>query len=102
MPLIEARGLTLVGISVGNLDDDSAVQLALPFDRRRADALDAALDDVRDRFGSSGGHPGRAARPRPGPDDAAAARLTDAALVGWLVSDTRRSVRFRSALGQGV
>ena len=30
-----------------------AVQLALPFDRRSDDALDAALDGVRDRFGSS-------------------------------------------------
>jgi DNA polymerase-4 len=51
LPLIEARGLTLVGVAVGNLDDVDAVQLALPLDRRTA--LDAALDDVRDRFGSS-------------------------------------------------
>ena len=36
-PLIEMRGLTLVGIAVGNLADDSAVQLALSFDHRRAD-----------------------------------------------------------------
>lgn len=28
------------------------IQLALPFDRERASALDATLDDVRDRFGS--------------------------------------------------
>lgn len=48
------RGLTLVGVAVGNLADDaSAVQLPLPFDRRRASALDAALDGVRDRFGSA-------------------------------------------------
>ncbi|MBV9936298.1 MAG: DNA polymerase IV, partial [Actinobacteria bacterium] len=40
------------GISVGNLDDDGAVQLVLPFDRRSGNALDAALDDVRERFGS--------------------------------------------------
>jgi DNA polymerase IV len=53
MPTIRREGLTLVGVSVGNLDDDGAVQLALPFDRRSASALDAALDDVRDRFGSS-------------------------------------------------
>ncbi|HKF92490.1 MAG TPA: DNA polymerase IV [Acidimicrobiia bacterium] len=54
-PMIERQGLTLVGISVGNLHDDAAVQLALPFDRRRAgaDGLDSALDDVRDRFGSN-------------------------------------------------
>ena len=46
------QGLTLIGVALGNLDDDGAVQLALPFDRRRAAALDAVLDDVRGRFGS--------------------------------------------------
>jgi DNA polymerase-4 len=51
MPLIERQGLTLVGVAVGNLDDDRAVQLTLPFDRHRGSALDAVLDDVRDRFG---------------------------------------------------
>jgi DNA polymerase-4 len=51
-PLIAAQGLTLVGISVGNLDDDRAVQLTLPFRRSSGGALDAALDDVRERFGS--------------------------------------------------
>ena len=51
-PMIERQGLTLVGIAVGNLDDDSAIQLALPFDRQSSVALDAALDGVRDRFGS--------------------------------------------------
>ena len=50
MPLIERQGLTLVGIAVGNLENDRAVQLALPFDRH-TDALDAALDEVRERFG---------------------------------------------------
>ena len=53
MPLIESQGLTLVGIALANLDDDGAVQLALPFDRRRDEALDAVLDEVRDRFGST-------------------------------------------------
>jgi DNA polymerase-4 len=51
MPMIEHRGLTLVGVSVANLDDDRAVQLALPFDRFSGGALDAALDEVRERFG---------------------------------------------------
>jgi DNA polymerase-4 len=51
MPLIERQGLTLVGVAVGNLDDDGAVQLALPFDRYSGGALDTALDEVRDRFG---------------------------------------------------
>jgi DNA polymerase-4 len=49
-PMIERRGLTLVGIAVGNLDDDGAVQLTLPFDRHSR-ALDTALDEVRERFG---------------------------------------------------
>jgi DNA polymerase-4 len=51
-PMIERRGLTLVGIAVGNLTSDAAVQLALPFDRHTSTALDAAIDDVRGRFGS--------------------------------------------------
>ena len=53
MPMVERQGLTLVGVAVGNLDDDGAVQLTLPFDRQCGGALDAALDDVRDRFGSA-------------------------------------------------
>ena len=52
-PIIEAQGLTLVGLALGNLEDDGAIQLALPFERRRAEALDATIDDVRDRFGSA-------------------------------------------------
>jgi DNA polymerase-4 len=53
MPTIARQGLTLVGLAVSNLEDDSAIQLALPFDRHKATALDAVLDSVRDRFGSS-------------------------------------------------
>jgi DNA polymerase-4 len=49
-PMIERRGLTLVGVTVGNLDDERAVQLTLPFDGRGY-ALDAALDEIRERFG---------------------------------------------------
>jgi DNA polymerase IV len=52
-PMIRSRGLTLVGVAVGNLQDDGAIQLPLPFDRHRSAALDAALDEVRDRFGSA-------------------------------------------------
>ena len=53
VPVIERRGITLIGVAVGNLDDDGAVQLTLPFDRSCGGALDSALDDVRDRFGSA-------------------------------------------------
>jgi DNA polymerase-4 len=51
-PLIADRGLTLVGVAVSNLDDGSG-QLTLPFDRSAGADLDAAVDAVRDRFGSS-------------------------------------------------
>jgi DNA polymerase IV len=51
-PLVRQRGLTLVGLAVGNLTDDGAVQLPLPFDGSSG-ALDAVLDDLRERFGSS-------------------------------------------------
>src|SRR5918998_1980206 len=57
-PTIEERGLTLVGVAVGNLAPDTAVQLALPFNRRTMwrdgggdGGLDSTLDAVRARFG---------------------------------------------------
>jgi DNA polymerase-4 len=53
MPTIEHQGLTLIGVAVGNLEDAAAVQLTLPFDHRSRDALDEALDQVRNRFGST-------------------------------------------------
>jgi DNA polymerase IV len=51
MPLIERRGITLIGIALANLADEGGVQLTLPFDRRRD--LDTVLDRVRDRFGTA-------------------------------------------------
>jgi DNA polymerase-4 len=53
MPLIEAEGITLLGVALANLDDDGAIQLALPLDRPPSSDLDAVLDDIRDRFGSA-------------------------------------------------
>jgi len=52
-PMIEQRGLTLLGVAVGNLRDVTAVQLTLPFERAEMIELEAALDAVRDRFGGS-------------------------------------------------
>jgi DNA polymerase-4 len=52
-PTIEAQGLTLVGLSLSGLEDDGAIQLVLPFERQHDAALDAALDEVRDRFGAA-------------------------------------------------
>lgn len=53
LPVIQRRGVTLVGVAVGNLEDGRAVQLALPFDRAAGEDLDAAVDAIRERFGSA-------------------------------------------------
>ncbi len=53
VPLIEAHGLTLIGISVANLVHTRAVQLVLPFDAAGGAALDAAVDVIRDRYGTA-------------------------------------------------
>jgi DNA polymerase IV len=51
MPMVERRGLTLVGVTLANLEDADAIQLALPFERHGV--LDATIDIVRDRFGAA-------------------------------------------------
>ena len=52
-PMIEDRGLTLIGVAVSNLDPGrGGRQLELPFDGSgREVLLDAVLDEVRDRVG---------------------------------------------------
>ena len=50
LPLIERRGLTLVGVTVAELGNANAVQLRIPLEAHGS-ALDAALDAVRERFG---------------------------------------------------
>ena len=52
MPMIEDNGITRLGLSIANLDDDDAQQLLLPFDQQSGSELDTALDAVRKRFGS--------------------------------------------------
>jgi DNA polymerase-4 len=52
-PAIRERGLTLLGVAVSNLGDGGPVQLVLPLRSERGDALDAAMDRVRDRFGTT-------------------------------------------------
>jgi DNA polymerase-4 len=51
MPMIERRGITLVGVAVTNLENDLPRQLKLPFACSRGSALDAAVDEIRDRYG---------------------------------------------------
>ncbi len=50
--LIEERGISLVGVTVTNLASPDSIQLVLPFAQDRNAALDAVVDQVRDRFGS--------------------------------------------------
>jgi DNA polymerase IV len=49
-PLIERRGITLLGITVANLTREA--QLELPLDPRLDPALDFAIDEIRKRFGN--------------------------------------------------
>ena len=49
-PLIERRGITLLGIAVANLSDEA--QLELPLEPRVDPALDLAIDEIRERFGT--------------------------------------------------
>jgi DNA polymerase-4 len=49
-PLIEQRGITLLGITVANLSDEA--QLELPLEPRLDPALDLAIDEIRKRFGN--------------------------------------------------
>ena len=52
MPTIREEGITLVGISLTNLDDADEFQLELPFGSYEARHLDAAVDLIRDRYGT--------------------------------------------------
>ena len=53
-PLVAERGLTLVGFAVSDIDRDGAEQLTLPLiPRAEPAAVDAAVDQVRRRYGRS-------------------------------------------------
>jgi DNA polymerase-4 len=51
MPMIERDGITLLGITLGNLENELAGQLELELNPQRA--LDSVLDAVRDRYGTA-------------------------------------------------
>lgn len=61
MPEMRRRGVTMVGLTVSGLGDGAAVQLELPVGRS-SPALDKALDQVRERFGSDAVSRGRMPR----------------------------------------
>lgn len=57
LPLIREKGVTLIGLSMGNLDDDAGMQGELPFGEEprgpKVDhTLDRTLDGLRSRFGA--------------------------------------------------
>ena len=54
-PLIAERGITLIGFAVSNIDAGGAQQLELPLDGGRFSTvdLDAAVDQVRRRYGNA-------------------------------------------------
>ena len=52
-PMIRTGGITLVGISITNLTSPAIVQLELPFGGYDLSRLDATVDGIQARFGSS-------------------------------------------------
>jgi DNA polymerase-4 len=52
-PLITRQGITLVGVSLTNLEDAGAVQLALPLGGEHMTDLDQTLDSIRERYGTT-------------------------------------------------
>jgi DNA polymerase IV len=63
LPLIERRGLTLLGITVANLSQEA--QLELPLTPEVNPALDLAIDEIRERFGTDAIRRGSVSRATP-------------------------------------
>ena len=75
-PFIDGRPLTLLGLTLTNLERDRG-QLTLALERRDHAALDGALDEIRDRFG-------------PGTVSRAAYVDSDDSLAAFLIPATAR------------
>lgn len=52
-PVIAERGLTLVGFAVSGIDRSGSQQLMLPLPGETPDSIDAAVDQIRRRYGKS-------------------------------------------------
>lgn len=52
-PMIQRRGITLIGVTLSGLEEVGSVQLELPVPTREAFTVDSAVDRVRDKYGSS-------------------------------------------------
>ncbi|MCV7198923.1 DNA polymerase IV [Mycobacterium angelicum] len=52
-PVVAARGLTLVGFAVSGIDRSGSQQLMLPLPGETPDSIDAAVDQIRRRYGKS-------------------------------------------------
>jgi DNA polymerase-4 len=50
-PVIDRSGLTLIGVTIANLSNDLPLQLCLPLDPDNGALIDAALDEIRKRYG---------------------------------------------------
>ena len=113
-PLIYDRGLTLIGVTLANLEDDDDDQLELPLGLSAGAALDAAVDGVQERFGRAAltrgvlvgrapglemptlpdpgparsGSPGRAGRDQPSADSADPRRSRSSSTDGSWAPDT--------------
>jgi len=62
-PLIQRRGITLLGITVANLSHEA--QLELPLQPQVNPALDLAIDEIRERFGNDSIRRGSTSRSTP-------------------------------------
>jgi DNA polymerase-4 len=60
--------VTLIGLTIANLHDDLPLQLCLPFDTDSGELLDAALDEIRTRYGPTAITRGLLLGRRPGQD----------------------------------
>jgi DNA polymerase-4 len=90
-PAIRERGLTLIGVSISNLDEPGAgIQLELPLWGPDTAGLDSALDELHERFGAAAVSRGPA-----GPRESRERDVEREALVAGTPAVSRRSRRPR-------